>query len=760
MRIAIDTTLNIEPNVMLASSIQLKNLLKSSWSALSKNDEDEEQHILSVEDKDHVRRNILECLIQSLPKPILRQLEECFILIASKDFPDAWPSFLNQIKEGLGIAKEEQYIYGLLHPFIKLFDILRYKERDHVKIVGPLISEIINKPLYELANKLTSVQNDVAANFLRIIARIYEKFIVLSVPMGLIAEEVFSAWMLVFQSAFNWPPIEEEMTPPKNMEEVKIRSKLPRMKMKTSISALFLSVFELTCSNNEKSARCHFIDFLQKNYVTPMLSLYLNLLQANIFFSPEFVTINLNFIRFSMFNQVTVEIIKPLLPQILNFVAFPLLLLKDDEVELWKTDQINFLHQEFSDPYLYNTPRTAAAFLIYSTLKCKYFDQGVEEERKNHPILNDFLAFLVQLTEESVNTNNLITFDAVLYIINVTKHIIKKYPEQLSKVKSLLATYALRGVSNSTGIIRMRCCQVLSTYAAINRNDEKLALQITEKLLDCIQDKNVSVQVFAAIAITRYAKAECVHNYLRPHAASLALFLTKLLSKAEFPELLSAIKELVQIFAGDVAQYGAELISQLTEAYGQMNLHTTEEDKKAYANFMFFDEEIGDGVCLSTITDVISILRHRQDILNNVEPIIVQLFTKTFTPQEIYMLENIVRLLESYTYYKDTISPNLWKLFPILIEATVGLPKDVERSKKIRNKGNWAYESTREITVIIQNYIIKSPDIVLAGNHLEEILYFIFRLIQIGNAANYNYDKHAAISIFISLLEGLTVIVL
>eukprot|EP00826_Nyctotherus_ovalis_P055768 TRINITY_DN7440_c0_g2_i2.p1 TRINITY_DN7440_c0_g2~~TRINITY_DN7440_c0_g2_i2.p1 ORF type:complete len:126 (+),score=37.34 TRINITY_DN7440_c0_g2_i2:353-730(+) len=110
---------------MLASAIQLKNLMRCSWTGVNERDE-KELAALSIEDKEYLKVNMLKCLAIPLPKLILRQLEECFYIIANAEFPDAWPSFLSQIKEGLTKTEGEQQVYGVLNPLtLSLIHICR-----------------------------------------------------------------------------------------------------------------------------------------------------------------------------------------------------------------------------------------------------------------------------------------------------------------------------------------------------------------------------------------------------------------------------------------------------------------------------------------------------------------------------------------------------------------------------------------------------------------------------------------------------------
>ena len=130
------------------------------------------------------------------------------------------------------------------------------------------------------------------------------------------------------------------------------------------------------------------------------------------------------------------------------------------------------------------------------------------------------------------------------------------------------------------------------------------------------------------------------------------------------------------------------------------------------------------------------------------------------TPQEMYVLENGIELLEQLSFYQDHISPTLWSLYPTLMDITVGSEKDEAAKKNVKKNGSWAYEIVRDVSVIFQNFIIKDTDTLLGSKsstgctYLEMTLHYISRLFEIAGSHSTEFDRVPAVRLIIALLEG------
>ena len=61
-------------------------------------------------------------------------------------------------------------------------------------------------------------------------------------------------------------------------------------------------------------------------------------------------------------------------------------------------------------------------------------------------------------------------------------------------------------------------------------------------------------------------------------------------------------------------------------------------------------------------------------MLQQVEPLLVPIVLRSFTPDELCIMDSTVDILAELTYYSKKPSPALWEFYPLLIEMLVGMP--------------------------------------------------------------------------------------
>jgi len=110
---------NRKADVSQAAAIQFKNMAETHWRFKN------ETHardatcsgfrfiILQEEDKQYVRDNILELILNCKNITVVRQLNYAVECIARLDFPDRWRSLAEQIHAYLATEDEKKIIIGL-----------------------------------------------------------------------------------------------------------------------------------------------------------------------------------------------------------------------------------------------------------------------------------------------------------------------------------------------------------------------------------------------------------------------------------------------------------------------------------------------------------------------------------------------------------------------------------------------------------------------------------------------------------------------
>lgn len=116
LKLAVDTSLPIEPVLRQCAVTYMKNVIKQRWDPPEppphrKNEGRTEP--LTEADKAVVRSNLVEAIAVSVPA-VRAQLALCLRSIAMTDYPDRWPELLNVICASLSAADEPHLHGGLL----------------------------------------------------------------------------------------------------------------------------------------------------------------------------------------------------------------------------------------------------------------------------------------------------------------------------------------------------------------------------------------------------------------------------------------------------------------------------------------------------------------------------------------------------------------------------------------------------------------------------------------------------------------------
>lgn len=149
-------------DVNLAAAIQLKNMADYHWKYSddekihtpddfddSDHDNQEPAIIISLEDKEFVKANIIQALVHAPSFGVLAQFEEIIYTVAKYELPDNWPTAVPEITEFLNDSEEVKVFGGLIalkeivHKFEFEFKERRKPLQELVDSIFPRIEEIL-----------------------------------------------------------------------------------------------------------------------------------------------------------------------------------------------------------------------------------------------------------------------------------------------------------------------------------------------------------------------------------------------------------------------------------------------------------------------------------------------------------------------------------------------------------------------------------------------------------------------------------------
>ena len=575
---------------------------------------------------------------------------------------------------------------------------------------------------------------------------------------------MFDKWINIFQTAFVLPQPFDIETITFDLHEIEYRANLPLSKMKSSVLEIFYVIFR-NYANPKLKSKSHFkfCTFAKEKYAMMIFNLSINILKFALtnFVSPKLIIGSFKILQEALTNPYTIEDIKNILPELLTQAAFNFVILPNTFINSWGYRQLELIQYMYEDDLSGKEVRTEVMEFIKTACKCKRFDQGPKKPRVNQPFLNHFMTFLELTLHESLQANDILRFEASLYALGKLRRPLKKYIDQINRIEPLLIAYVLPGLESSIWLVRLRCCWMYSKYSSIYLKDHEKAIEAAGKLYKCFDDECLSVKVTAAIALSYLCEKPYIENQSRIIIIELISGFMWMMTQTEINKLVNALKRLIRSFDKAIIPYSVGVIKELIEAYKRMNKNDIEQSKEL---FYFSEAEIASSTCLNTITQIITIIKNEQDILLAIESLIESEVELIMGTTKYNFLDNAMELLSYLTLYQNPISDNLWKWIPRLMDIIIGTPKEEEKAR-VRKNGGKGYDSLRELIPFFQNIIVKSPDKFATGKfeygeYVTSMIRFIIIVLEIATFHNIELEKIPVIQLIISMLEGLTVILL
>ncbi len=760
LRVATDPEVSVPDHVRLAAAVQLKNQIKQHWTIPGAEGE-KTGFTISGEDKEFLRNSVFLAMVRSSVRAVHSQLEACLMYIGEHDFPHEWSGILGQIKSTLAAASDPKAVHAALTATYCLSKLYKYQtEGDERKNLDLIVSSLYSS-LFQIASKLALSPGEQSACFLKLIAKTFACSLNMDIPMQLTAETIFGGWMDTLRTAFSWTVDPALESPTEDEEEIKRRKGSEFLKMKKAVAHVFYRVFSKY--SNPKFAPKEYKKFCQlveMRYSSELLTLEVGVLQEakGKFVHPHILSSALKFVANAVKHPKLSPLVRPALPDIMQNCAFPRLMISHANAQTWDEDQHEFLKILFEEDELNDyDPRFASLMLVDSACSEElYYDPGKESF---HPVLAEFLGYLGGALDRSSKEGQPRVFDAALYAVGKLEEEIEKYDVLVEHVEPMIKQFVLPNIENPIGIVRMRCCWIYSQFAAVNFKDSTSLLLAFQRIVKALKDKDLTVRVMAALAISRLVCKESIAEQIRPYITEIISTYLVLMSEIELEDLVSALESVIKTFGDSIRPYSVDLIKELLAAYNRMYQKGKSKDGKEW---LVPESNMAAAACIDTIARILEIVGKNQPVLAQLEPLLIPIILRSFTPDELCIMESTVDILAELTYFEQKPSANLWEFFPLLIDITVGMPKEVAEREVVRKEGSWAFENLKDLVISIQNFITKDPDTFLMGScsqgkYVDMLFMLISRILEINKNGGKENECIVAVKLIITLLEGLKV---
>ena len=719
----------ISDTISQAAAITLKNYIISNWKfgedvELNKQlcIEGENIIVISNEDKDFIRKNILDGVIYIIEKEnvkILKQFNQCVKKILKLDYKDIWQNdFMNCIVNCIN-SQDQKKIYAGIILFYQLSKIYEFEDVKNQKIYNEALKLVNNKFLYFI-DMYKGIKNNVEAMILYKLFKIFFKNFHGETPSFILNNEIYKNWSFYLVQILK-TPVDKNYVEDKNSIFWKLKKIC--FKIVTRVTQKYKNKEKNEIHNN-------FRDNLLNEYLPQYYDIF-TIIFSNCSKNQEYIDNNgkLYVYQFYYF-LLDLPDFKEKVAKL--FLENDLLLeeiikdciLTQNDLDAWVNSPKEYIAQKEEELSMFNTKKYRAMHII------KYFMEYKDKKSKKYiffdKIFNFFCNELIKDEQNlSIEENDIKTIllknpnnedyllnpqnapyclkkESILFLLKKNSEVISKNADSDLLIKKLI----FPSLQSPCGLLREQSCDFISKFKIKNEELLEELIKILCFLME--KDPQLSVRLYACIALGNFFDNEKVRNMIKGNVKKILEISLKLMDETDVELIMDNLQEIIKYFTKESQQYVVELGDYLIKYF----LRIIEKEKNMEDESKFMDTYTIKNNIVTTFTIFIRYFINTPEIynkiINHIDTLINYYLTKSDTPECGFdLIEDILKYSEkSNSYY------HIFKFFIPLIQTVIGTEEDLaEFHESYPNQifNGQGFESILDIGRIVCYYIAKDP---------------------------------------------------
>ncbi|KZV95467.1 ARM repeat-containing protein [Exidia glandulosa HHB12029] len=655
----------VDVSVRLACTVYLKNRIRRSY-FVDPEKPLPDQTPIQNSDRVAIRQNIFALLVAAPTRSIRAPLAECLRSLISHDYPEKWPTLLDEIKTLLASSRIQEVIAGCVAS-LELTKAFRYRpgtELTHT-LVPQLFPQLVNIAL-QLFNAPATPEIPL---LLHLILKTYKQTLAQTLSPHQQSHDSIVPWgRLLFQVVALRVPQDHL---PEN-EEAREASEWAKAKKWAygCLNRLFTRYGNP--SQLPSSMKVDYIQFAQ-HFVTAfapeIFKAYLS--QVELFVSgQEWLSRKCQSAILSYFSECikpksTWVLLKPHFQTLVSSFVFPHLCFTETHRELWESDPIEYARMSIDEYEDLSSPVSAATYFLLTLA-------GARPKTTFIPLLT-FVQTILGGTAPSTQKYGALKMTAVL-----VPHMVRN-PAVRTSVAPFLAQHVLPSYAHPDGFMRNIA---LDVAVAIEKAEfrwpspEDLEPHYAAALR-ALDDPDLPNRVQAAILLSEMvAHHASVRAALSGNIGKVVQDLLKLSDETDMDVLNSCMEVLVEHFDTELMPVATQLTMRLVATYMRLMADVASEDpEESDVGMSYSEDDIGAedktfaamGTC-KTIRTIIGSLENQKEILLQVQEIVIPVLTYTLSKQSVQAVElydNMYEIVDGLTFNLRVITPSLWPVFEL-----------------------------------------------------------------------------------------------
>ncbi len=662
--------------------------------------------LLSEPDKTLVRPGLVNALLDEPEKSLRDLLAETLHTIVIHDYPNNWPALvptlLTTIAQGETDASQALRVHNALLALRKVCKRYEYKSKEQRGPLNDIVAQSFPL-LLPLAQRLSdpSVHSLEAAMMLKQILKIFWSSTQFYLPGGdaktpspiLASPESLQPWFGIFQITLAKPLPEAStgLEPRNQPTSVDERNAWPWWKVKkwsVQIMSRLFSRYGIPgyAEEDTQAFARYFSQQVATQFLGPVCET-LNLRPSGQFCTDRVVHLCLTYVDLAVELATTYKLLKPYLDFLMYQVCFPTMCLTPDDIDLFENDPHEFTRRQNSPMADFYDPRLSAITLITDLVKHRGRDV-------TQPLLGKMTEIVQRYNVEPPEQRKHIEKDGALLTFGSLSTFLLAKDKYAKEVEGLLVTSVFPDFNSPVAFLRYRACWMVQQFSTVPWSDDGTHLRtLLEMVLQRLSDPALPVQIEASKALRFLIEAKGAESTLLPVLPQVLTEYFRIMNEIGNDEVVAALQVIIDKFGDHIEPHAVALVGQLSNAFSQYCSAGEDDDDD--------DAAMAAAQCLECIATVLKGICDKPSLLKALEPQLIPIILKVMGHDGDYIeyLECALDILTFLTFFPDSISAELWQIFPLIYMAF----------------DQWAYDYLNMMVPCLQSYIGKDPDTFLSG---------------------------------------------
>ncbi|EJD50497.1 ARM repeat-containing protein [Auricularia subglabra TFB-10046 SS5] len=661
----------VDVSVRLACAVYLKNRIRRAYFV----DPDKplpDQNPILPSDRNAIRQHIFPLIVAAPTRSIRAPLAECLRSLISHDYPEKWPTLLDEIKALLQSARIQEVVAGCV-AVLELAKAFRYRpgnELTHsfVPQIFPILVNIALQLLAAPPPPLTPASPEIPT-LLHLILKTYKQTLSQSLsPHQQSADSIVPWGRLLFQVVSIRLP--KEIVP----ENEDARENCEWWKAKKWAYGCLNRLFTRYGNPSQlpETFKKEYLAFAQhfvSAFAPEIFKMYLN--QVELFVSgQEWISRKCQCAILSYFGECvkpksTWLLLKPHFMTLVSSFIFPHLCFTEQHRELWTSDPIEYARMSIDEYEDFTSPVSASTFFLLTLARARAKVTFI-------PVLSFVNSILGDGSSTASQRYGALKMTAIL-----VPHMVRN-PAVRPSLEPFLRQHVLPAYAHPEGFMRNIALDVL---VSVEKNEYRWpapdALEPHFRAaVAALDDPDLPTRIQAAIAISEMVgHHQTVRTALSGNIGKVVQDMLKLSDETDMDILNSCMEVLVEWFDKELMPVATQLAQRLCSTYMRLVADVAAEEPDESDVGMNYDDEVGaeDKTFMAmgtakTLRTIISSLENQKDILLQVQEIIVPIIVYTLSRQSVQAIElydNMFDLVDGLTFTLRIIQPSLWPVFEL-----------------------------------------------------------------------------------------------